>query len=76
MTPRQLDEIIETKWPAVVRRAMADGRDDWIKGFVRSIAKQAKRPNWWPTQRQEQLILKLVAELGATDHGTADLIEG
>lgn len=75
MTPRELDEIIETKWPAVVRRAMADGSDDWLKGFVRSIAKQAKRANWKPSQRQAQLMRRLVADLALTDQGTAELVE-
>lgn len=75
MTPRELDEIIETKWPAVVRRAMADGSDDWLKGFVRSISKQAKRANWKPSQRQAQLMRHLVAELTLTDQGVTELIE-
>lgn len=75
MTPRELDEIIETKWPAVVRRAMADGSDDWIKGFVRSIAKQSKRANWKPSDRQASLMQRLVAELTLADHGITELVE-
>ena len=75
MNPRELDEIIETKWPAVVRRAMADGSDDWLKGFVRSIAKQAKRANWKPSQRQAQLMRRLVADLALSDQGMSELVE-
>jgi hypothetical protein len=75
MTPHELDEIIETKWPAVVRRAMADGSDEWIKGFVRSIAKQAKRANWKPTQRQASLMRRLVADLTLSNQDMAELVE-
>lgn len=75
MTPHELDEIIETKWPAVVRRAMADGSDEWLKGFVRSIARQSKRANWKPSDRQAQLMRRLVAELTLTDQGVTELVE-
>lgn len=75
MTELELDEILTVRWPIVVRRTMADASDDWVKGFVRSIARQGKRPAWRPTPKQESLMRRLVAEVGNRPEQTADLIE-
>lgn len=63
MTETELDEILTIRWPAVVRQTMADGSDDWLKGFVRSIAKHGKRRGWKPTAKQEALMRRLLAEV-------------
>ncbi|MEY8841793.1 hypothetical protein AB9K41_22420 [Cribrihabitans sp. XS_ASV171] len=75
MTEQELDEIITHRWPLVLRRVMAEGSDEWLKGFVRSIARHGKRPKWRPTPKQAQIMRRIVSELG-TDTGPAmDLIE-
>ena len=63
MSDLELDEILTLRWPAVIRQTMADGSDDWLKGFVRSIAKHGKRPSWRPTAKQEALMRRLLAEV-------------
>ncbi|MBR9763862.1 MAG: hypothetical protein GYB53_10140 [Rhodobacteraceae bacterium] len=67
MTELELDEIMTLRWPAVVRQVMADGSDEWLKGFVRSIARQGKRKSWVPTPRQVSLMRRLVAELSVPE---------
>ena len=76
MTDNELDEIMLLHWPTVMRRAMAEG-DDWLKGFVKSIARHAKRPSWHPSVKQAQIMRRLVAEVGRPpiDDGDIDLIE-
>lgn len=64
MTEQELDEIITHRWPLVLRRVMAEGSDEWLKGFVRSIARHGKRPRWRPTPKQAQIMRRLVSELG------------
>lgn len=63
MTDTELDEILTVRWPFVVRQTMADGSDDWVKGFVRSIAKHGKRPGWKPSDKQEAFMRRLLAEV-------------
>ncbi|WP_299677464.1 hypothetical protein [uncultured Roseobacter sp.] len=75
MTDLELDEILTTRWLLVMRRVMADGSDDWIKGFVKSIARQGKRSSWHPTVKQAQIMRRLVSELGATAPCIGELIE-
>lgn len=72
MTHAELDEILTFYWPIVLRRVMADGSDEWLKGFVRSIARYGKRPSWRPTVKQAQIMRRLVAEIG---HGTEPDLE-
>ena len=74
MTSAELDEIIEHRWPLVLRAVMA-GTDEWLKGFVRSIARHSKRPTWRPTPRQEQIMRRLVAEMGTTPTHDVEVIE-
>lgn len=75
MTPGELDEIMTVYWPRVLRRVMADGSDEWLKGFVRSIARHGKRPSWRPTDRQIQIMRRLVSELNFAPDQQAELIE-
>jgi hypothetical protein len=75
MTERELDELLMLYWPQVLRRVMADGSDEWIKGFVRSIAKHGKRAAWRPSARQEQIMRRLVSELGTATERDVELIE-
>jgi hypothetical protein len=75
MTERELDELLTLYWPQVLRRVMADGSDEWIKGFVRSIAKHGKRAAWRPSARQEQIMRRLVSELGTATERDVELIE-
>jgi hypothetical protein len=75
MTEHELDEILTDRGPMVMRRVMSDGSDDWLKGFVRSIARHGKRHSWRPSFKQEQIMRRLVAELGTAPEG-ADVIEG
>lgn len=64
MTDRELDEIMVHSWPMVLRRVMSENSDEWIKGFVRSIARHGKRAAWRPTPKQAQIMRRLVSELG------------
>ncbi|MFC0161421.1 hypothetical protein CDZ97_07825 [Mameliella alba] len=73
MTARELDEILVHRWPLVMRAVMA-GSDEWLKGFVRSIAKHGKRASWRPSAKQEQLMRRLLSELGAAP-GDVEVIE-
>lgn len=75
MTDRELEELLTHRWPGIVRRCMADDCDDWIKGFVRSIARHAKRPRWRPSPRQEQIMRRLAAELDTGPQGELEPIE-
>lgn len=74
MTEQELDEILTLRWPAVVRQVMADGSDDWLKGFVCSIARQGKNKSWHPSKRQVSIMRRLLAELH-TPEPEFDLIE-
>lgn len=62
MTEAELDEILTLRWPAVVRRAMAEG-NEFARNFARSIARQGKRPGWMPSQKQEYLMRCALAEM-------------
>lgn len=75
MTSAELDEIMTYRWPIVVRRVMADGADEWIKGFVRSIARHGKRASWHPSPKQEQIMRRLVAELSTAPVADGQVIE-
>ena len=72
MTDRELDEIMTFHWPTVLRSVMAEASDEWLMGFVRSIARHGKRPTWRPTCKQERLMRRLVSERGT---GLGDVIE-
>ena len=75
MTDRELDEILTFYWPMVMRRVMADGSDEWLKGFVTSIARHGKRAAWRPTVKQTQIMRRLVSELGTETEMEFELIE-
>ena len=75
MTDRELDEIITYRWPIVLRRVMADGSDEWLQGFVRSIAWHSKRASWRPSIKQKQIMRRLVSELGTAPEGDLQVIE-
>lgn len=44
-------------------------------GFVRSIARHGKRASWRPTERQEQIMRRLVTEHGGDPETTFEVIE-
>ena len=75
MTEAELDEILTFRWPIVLRRVMADGSDEWLKGFVKSIARHGKRAAWRPSQKQEQIMRRLVSDLGTEPEQELELIE-
>lgn len=74
MTAQELDEIMEMHWPIVLRATMR-GTDEWLKGFVRSIAKHAKKASWRPTAKQEQIMRRLVSELSTAPDMSMEVIE-
>lgn len=67
MTAAELDYALH-HWPTVVRAA-AVADDPWLFGFARSIARQAKRPGWRPSVRQEHLMRRMVHEAFLPDTG-------
>ncbi|WP_421702110.1 hypothetical protein [Aliiroseovarius sp.] len=75
MTDLELDQLLTVHWPRVVRRVMADGSDEWLKGFVRSITKHSKRATWRPSSKQEQIMRRLVAEVDTAPEQEMELIE-
>ncbi len=75
MTDLELDEILTIHWPTVVRRAMGGAADEWVQAFVRSIARQGKRPSWRPSLKQQQIMRRLVSELGTAPDDDFDVIE-
>ena len=76
MTDYELDEILTVRWPIIMRRVMGDNSDEWLKGFVKSIAMHAKRPSWRPSDKQERIMRQLVAELASAPAKDCELIEG
>lgn len=75
MTDSELDEILTFRWPMVLRRVMADGTDEWLKGFVRSIARHGKRPGWRPSPKQAWIMRRMAAELGTAPNEQMEVIE-
>lgn len=75
MTACELDEIMTYRWPLVVRRVLAEGADQWLKGFVLSIARHGKRATWHPSDKQQQIMRRLVSELGTAPDRDLELIE-
>lgn len=75
MTDLELDEVLTIYWPRVVRQTMADGADDWLKGFVRSIARQGKRRNWRPTPKQAFIMRQLVNDVRQASGADDPVIE-
>ena len=77
MTELELDEILTLRWPRLVRRVMGDlTADDFAKGFVRSIARCAKRRNWHPSEKQERLMRRMLIDYSNAPEPEIDLIEG
>lgn len=75
MTSRELDEILTFYWPVIMRRTMAESGDDWLKSFVRSIARHGKRPNWRPSEKQARIMKRLVIELRTPPEASFNPIE-
>jgi hypothetical protein len=76
MTEAELDEILTHHWPQVLRRVMADGSDEWAKGFAKSIARHGKRLGWRPSSKQAWIMRRMVSELGTAPEENIELIEG
>ena len=57
-TPRSIDEVLF--W----LRSVANGQNNgpWERNFALSILRQAKRPTWNPTPKQERMMRALVDE--------------
>lgn len=72
---QELEEILTYRWPMILRTVMADGSDEWLKGFVRSIAHHGKRPSWRPSEKQAQIMRRLVSEMATGPEPEPDLIE-
>jgi predicted metal-dependent peptidase len=77
VTESELDEILTLRWPSVVRRVMGDLKADaFTKGFVRTIARNGKRPGWLPSARQEWVMKLVLTEYSGVREPEFDLIEG
>lgn len=55
-----IDELL---WRAGrgVRRGALTG---WARGFALSLMRQAKRPDWAPSAKQERVLRQLIDEIG------------
>lgn len=67
VNPSEVERLL-FHWPAVVRAA----GDDWAKGFATSIARQSRRRGWRPTQKQMEIMRRLVADLFTHAHEGGD----
>lgn len=77
MTDLELDLVLTVRWPAVMRRVMADSAaPDFAKSFVRSIARSGKRRTWRPSSKQERIMRQMVADYGHGGEPEPELIEG
>ncbi|WP_300071119.1 hypothetical protein [uncultured Ruegeria sp.] len=74
MTDLELDFILTHRWPLVMRSVMA-GTDQWLKDFVRSIARHGKRSTWRPSEKQEQIMKRLLSEMATSAAEDIDVIE-
>lgn len=75
MTEQELDEVLTLRWPAVVRRVMADGTNDFELSFVRSIARQGRRSCWRPSQKQLAIMDRMLVEHGYDRESDLEVIE-
>lgn len=75
MTDRELDEIMLIRWPPLVRRVRLEAADAWTKGFVLSIARHSRRPNWRPSPKQAHIMRRLLADFARHEPEFGDLIE-
>ena len=74
MTAEEVERILIRYWPTVMRHVMA-GSDDVLKGFVVSIAHQAKRKDWRPSERQLSLMRRLINEIIYQENSQMELFE-
>ena len=58
----ELDRVMTLEWPGLLRAAMARPCDPAARGFIRSISRQAKKPDWRPTVRQWAWMRALLEE--------------
>lgn len=63
MTSYQLERAL-FHWPAVVNHAP----NQWAENFARSIAKQSTRRGWKPTEKQAEIMTRMVNELFTENH--------
>lgn len=76
MTELELDEILTLRWPGVVRRVMGDVRaGDFLRGFVRSIARHGKRRAWKPTPNQARIMRQVLVDYSGPPEPDPVLIE-
>lgn len=76
MTDLELDQILTIDWPRIVRRVMGDtGADEFVRNFVRSIARAAKRQAWKPTDKQLRIMRQVLRDYGGQPEPQFDLIE-
>lgn len=52
-------EVLLHHMPGVVAQA----ENEWAANFARSIIRQARRPSWRPSPKQEAIMQRLVSEL-------------
>ena len=76
MTALELDEILITRWPGVLRAVMADpAADGFARGFARSIARHGKRRGWMPSQKQERIMRQMLDDYSTAHEADLMLIE-
>jgi hypothetical protein len=73
--PSEVERLLH-HMPTVAAKA----ENDWARGFAKSITKQARRKDWWPSQKQLPLMRELVTDLfrqsaSIDQGGDTDLIE-
>lgn len=65
-TPAEIERLLH-HMPVVAQQA----ENEFVKGFARSISKQSRRRNWWPSHKQLPLMRELVSDLFLNGAGQA-----
>ena len=77
MTEAELDEILTLKWRKVIAWAK-EQTDPWQAAFALSIRRQARKRSWFPSQKQQRIMRRMLQDQALDDRASAigdDLFE-
>lgn len=71
-SPSDVERLLH-HMPAVAQQA----GNEWAKGFASSVVRQSRRRGWTPSQKQTQIMRRMVSELftHSQEGGDIQLIE-
>lgn len=59
MRQMAIDEVVWRLHDALRKNRL----DGWEAKFAASIVRQSRRPDWWPSEKQERLMRRMAEEL-------------